>query len=305
MNNQWYPARHFPLDQDLMPLLKLLQSGNLPHRVTEESGQQCLWVLSPDHIPMIDDLCQRMAANDQAVQAAVDAIDTEFVGSNSGVSLSHSIFVLVDAVRRFPATAILLLLGLGGFLLIKFDPMLTWVSWLTLQPVQVVGDKLYLADIALTFERDQYWRLVTPIFLHFGPLHLIFNSLWVFELGRKIEAWRGSITLFTFALMIGVASNLGQYALAGPSLMGGLSGVVYGLLGFIWIHKKLNPDSSLTIQPGIVIFMLVWLVVGITGAIDVFIDGSVANAAHGFGLLAGVVLALIMQALNKTQAKPI
>ena len=72
-------------------------------------------------------------------------------------------------------------------------------------------------------------------------------------------------------------------------------------MGFIWIHKKLNPDSLLTIQPGIVIFMLVWLVIGITGAIDLLIDGSVANAAHGFGLLAGVVLALIMQALNKVR----
>ena len=301
MSNHWYPARHFPLDQDLMPLLKLLQRDSFPHRVTEESGQQCLWVLSPDHITMIDNLCQRMADNDQEVQAAVDAIDTEFDGSNSGFSLTHSVFVLVDAVRKFPVTSILLLLGLCGFLLVEFDQLFIWVSWLTLQPMQIVGDQLYLADIGLTFESGQYWRLISPIFLHFGAVHLIFNSLWVFELGRKIEAWRGSITLLTFTLVIGVASNLGQYWWSGPSLMGGLSGVIYGLLGFIWIHKKLNPDSLLTIQPGIVIFMLVWLVIGITGAIDLLIDGSVANAAHGFGLLAGVVLALIMQALNKVR----
>ena len=57
-------------------------------------------------------------------------------------------------------------------------------------------------------QHGHYWRLVTPIFLHFGWVHLIFNMLWLWELGRRIEYAVGSLHLLTVILFIGIASNL-------------------------------------------------------------------------------------------------
>lgn len=73
-------------------------------------------------------------------------------------------------------------------------------------------------------------------------------------------------------------------------MFGGMSGVVYALVGFIWIRHKIAPHPLFAVAPGIIGFMLFWLVFCMTGIVDVFIDGSVANAAHLGGLISGMLL---------------
>jgi len=76
-------------------------------------------------------------------------------------------------------------------------------------------------------------------------------------------------------------SNLVQYAWGGPNF-GGMSGVVYGLLGYIWVRGKLDPGSGLYLHQTTVIMMLVWLAFGFTGIL------SIANGAHLGGLVVGL-----------------
>jgi GlpG protein len=128
----------------------------------------------------------------------------------------------------------------------------------------------------------QLWRLITPIFIHFGLLHILFNMLWLRDLGSMIEGRQSSWLLAVLVLVIAVCSNLAQFWFAGP-VFGGMSGVVYGLLGYIWMRGKFDPASGLYVHPTTVTMMIIWFFACLVGIIP-----HVANAAHGAGLVLGL-----------------
>ena len=149
---------------------------------------------------------------------------------------------------------------------------------------------LYISEFVrpqfVEIQQGQLWRLVTPIFLHFGILHVLFNMLWLHTLGNQIEMRGGRRQLALLVLAIGAVSNVGQYVIAGPAF-GGFSGVVYGLLGYIWIMAQFQPESGYVMDRFTIGFMLVWLLLGMSGMFE-----GMANAAHLFGLLSGVLWGL-------------
>ena len=59
-----------------------------------------------------------------------------------------------------------------------------------------------------------------------------------------------------------------------------MSGVVYGLFGYVWIKSKLDPGDGFQIDPTIAMIMFVFFVICFTG-----IFGGVANWAHAGGLV--------------------
>jgi GlpG protein len=127
----------------------------------------------------------------------------------------------------------------------------------------------------------EVWRLITPIFLHFSFLHIFFNMLCLRDMGSMIESRQGSLMLLVLVLVFGLTSDMGQFLVAGPGF-GGMSGVIYGLMGYIWIRGKLDPGSGLYLHPSTVILMLIWFF-----ACFVFMMG-VANTAHAVGLVVGM-----------------
>ena len=127
----------------------------------------------------------------------------------------------------------------------------------------------------------ELWRLVTPIFLHFMVIHILFNMMWLWDLGGTVERIQSKGFLLFFVISIGILSNLIQYYSNGPAF-GGMSGVVYGLLGYTWI-RSLNVRSGYQLPKSIIGLMLAWLVLGYTGLI-----GAIGNAAHLSGLILGM-----------------
>lgn len=172
--------------------------------------------------------------------------------------------------------------------------------------ISIVNNPDSLNARTISLQRGEVWRVITPIFLHFGIIHILFNMWWLASLGSSIEKRYGMLSLGLLVLVSAVLPNMAQCMVPGawggsaPVVFnnhilvggGGMSGVVYGLLGFVWIKSAYDPKSGLYISDFNVIFMLAWLVaccfgpqlhqMGIT-----IIPDNVANWAHGIGLLVG------------------
>lgn len=140
----------------------------------------------------------------------------------------------------------------------------------------------------------QVWRFFSHALIHFSTLHILFNCLWWWILGGQLERHSGSSKLVQVFLISALISGFAQFWLHGPNF-GGLSGVVYALMGYIWWVGWLAPQRGLSIPKAYVIFMLAWLVLGFAQPFGM----SVANMAHLFGLVSGCALALLDAKLRR------
>ena len=274
------PVLRLPLSVDLGGFVKLLQRMQVPHRVSEEAGEQVLWV--PETIS--DDvrvLYQRFPAGDPDQQ--LDVPEQAPVTRPS----------FVQQVRHSPVTALVLLASLIVGAVTLLGENLQAMSWLTFLPFRVMGEYIQFTPLADTLASGQWWRLVTPMLIHFGILHLAMNGMWYWVLGRRIEARQGSINLLGLTLLFSLASNFAQYTYGGPGLFGGLSGVLYGLLGHCWIYQLLSPNPAYRLPRGVLVMMLVWLVLCLSGLVSMIGFGEIANAAHVGGLAIGCLTGLL------------
>ncbi|AZC30783.1 rhomboid family intramembrane serine protease [Pseudomonas chlororaphis] len=270
-----------PLNVDLSGFVKLLQRMQVPHRVSEEAGEQVLWV--PDAISEdVRSLYERFPAGDPEQQLDIP---------EAGAAMRRPGFV--EQLRRSPATALILLLSLIVAALTLLGENLGTLRWLTFLEFRVVGDYIQFTPLADSLAAGQWWRLVTPMLIHFGFLHIAMNGMWYWELGRRIEQRQGSINLLGLTLLFSLVSNYAQYLFSGPSLFGGLSGVLYGLLGHCWIYQLLSPNPAYRLPRGVLAMMLVWLLICMSGLISVIGFGEIANAAHVGGLLVGCLTGLL------------
>ena len=147
---------------------------------------------------------------------------------------------------------------------------------------EITGKKVLVGSKYEKAGTGQVWRLVTPILLHFGWMHFIFNLYWLYFLGGGMEGKLGTGRFLGFILLAAVLSNLGQYLLSGPNF-GGMSGVNYGLFGYLWIRGNRDPSFGLQLDQGTITMLLIWFAICFTGLV-----GPIANTAHTLGLVVGV-----------------
>lgn len=140
---------------------------------------------------------------------------------------------------------------------------------------------------------NEWWRLITPTFLHFSITHLAFNSLWIYILGSKIERMDGRALFVMVFFLTSVLSNAGQLLWSQQYMFGGLSGAVYGLLGYCFILELDKKKSRYNLPEALYLFMFIWLLVGFTGILNIFGFGNIANTAHLVGMIAGFIIGLI------------
>ena len=275
----------FPPGTDLAPVRDVLESHRIPFQLEEEGMVTILYVDSDAHIGEVTTLLREAVQRMEGRQ--------ERVGLRASPNLA-------EQFHRTPVMMVLLVLSIVGALIpYWFFPL---VHWLTFQDfTQISETRLAFSSLSEAMNRGQYWRLVTPIFLHFGIFHIVFNGLWIWELGRRVETLAGSGHFLMVVLATGVASNYGQYLWSGPSLFGGMSGVIFGLLGYIWIRHRISPHPGLVLPPGLIGIMIAYLLICMTGIIELVFGVGVANAAHTVGLLVGMLLGAIFGALSRSR----
>lgn len=152
-------------------------------------------------------------------------------------------------------------------------------------------------DLFYDIMHGQVWRLFTPMFLHADLMHILFNMLLLNWFGKLIESRRGTATLAWIVLISSPVANV--LPVVAPTALGGgvpaigFSGVGYALFGYLWIGSQIDPRRDLFISPSAVFFLLAWLVLGFTGALDQLVGGKIANWGHLGGLLVGMTMAYI------------
>ena len=141
--------------------------------------------------------------------------------------------------------------------------------------------------LLMSWERvqaGQAWRLFTPALIHFSLWHLLFNLLWLQDLGTVLEAKLGTARFAAVVAIVALVSNFSQYAVGGAGF-GGLSGVVYGVFGYLWVRGKRDFHFGVILSPMTSGLPLVFLALGIFGLL-----GRAASGAHLSGLVAGGAL---------------
>ncbi|MBW7472512.1 rhomboid family intramembrane serine protease [Marinobacter sp. F4218] len=260
-----------------------LSGQGVAHRITEENDHQVLWLENPEHAEPVLIALERFLAEPDLR----DAVERQhhspvFVRGRWQPSPRHAPVVLgliILAVIMIWVTA----MGRNEFAaaLMVIDPR--DFDWSTM-----AGRVDALAN---TLAGGQVWRLLTPDFLHFSWTHIIFNAVMLWFLGSQIEWFDGRGRLIVLFLGTSIFSNGLQYLVSGP-LFGGLSGVVYGILGYCWLSQRKVPRFHF--PPALVTFAVVWMVIGFTPFTEFLGLGRMANEAHLGGFVSGVALALIL-----------
>lgn len=269
----WRRVAEFPASRDLGQLSHWLKRRDYPHRFTIEGNSQVLWT---PHEELVEPLTA--IVNDFEAGLVFDSSEpaSEQIKSNLQLPQVYA-----------PVTIVLLLFSFTGSALFSFGE--NWIQYFTFyDPSPFFRSRTAFSAI---FE-GQIWRLITPIFLHFGFIHIAFNAMWLWYLGARLEQSLGSLVLMVAVVVIGLISNIAQALMSYPIPFGGMSGVVFGLLGFFWVVSKLRPHPELYMPPALFPIMMVLMLVSVFGVFDWMANAEVADTAHISGLVSGLLAGL-------------
>jgi GlpG protein len=284
-----YFVYQFKEAEDPKGLTEALWHHKVAHQIISKQGHNELWVLDPSQSPTVDQLMAIWKDDPSLLE------QTRPVFTSSSASKSRIFTELTLA----PVTAGLLIVTLLVAVVTKLGSDFTVVGYLSITPFDIKNGHIYFYTLSEVFSKGEYWRLFTPTLLHFSVLHIVFNTLWIWDIGRRIERQLGSILWSVGILIIAIISNVLQYEISGYPLFGGLSGVVYGVIGFAWLLPLFNKRWPIIISKQLMIFFIVWLAVGYTPFPEMLGLGSIANTAHSIGLLTGLALGVVYWVATK------
>lgn len=270
---------------NLLGFTQLLQKHGLAHRITEEAGQQLIWANSETDAELVRRALQKWSEQGAAVESP----------AKPKFQNQHLLSALKRGFGSSPVTlclfAICILVAVASALgarpdrvLFLFFPLLPTTSFLAM-----LGGINSLSALLQTF---------TPMFLHFGELHLIFNMLWLWYFGKQLENLQGKFLYIALVLITSFVSNVTQYLSSDYNNFGGMSGVVYGMVGYTFVLHSLMPRSPVMIERSMFIVFVIALV-----AMEVVASSWVATAAHIGGLVSGCAFAVLVAAFYRLVLK--
>jgi GlpG protein len=287
-----YFVYRFLESEDPALLAEALWRHKVAHQIVLNDGKNELWLQKPSHLAIVEQLISIWKESPTSLKNYQYANDSSLTTPKKNVT---------SQLKKTPVTILLLLIALVVAAVTKLGSDLSTVSYFTISPFEITNNQIYFYQLSEVFSRNEYWRLFTPALLHFSVLHLVFNTLWIWDIGRKLEFLLGSIVWSVGVVIVAILSNVLQYEISGYPLFGGLSGVVYGVIGFAWLLPVLNKQWPTIISKQLMVFFTVWLGVGYTPIPEAIGLGSIANTAHSIGLIAGLLLGFVYGAFTRNR----
>ncbi|WP_181884663.1 rhomboid family intramembrane serine protease [Neobacillus piezotolerans] len=176
-------------------------------------------------------------------------------------------------IRYYPLVSAIVAINLFFYLatILPIFPNYWFISTFT-------GVNLYIAE-------GELWRLVTPIFMHAGFSHVLFNSFSLVLFGPGLEKMLGGVKFLAVYFVSGIAANFATYILEPMTFSHvGSSGAIFGLFGY-YIAIVLLRKKGMSRQDSQLILTIAAISVVMT-----FLQPNINITAHLFGLLAGFLL---------------
>lgn len=240
----------------------------------------------------------------EASSSAYSAILRSPIDQNLMYDYPHAFEILDKIIRLYGADKLSnpdQLPYEGKFLLEQFSHTPYWKGAydLVLKDVKLpLEDWRIDAPLFEKIRQGQFWRLVTPIFLHADVFHIFFNMLWLIVLGKQIEQRAGPWKYLMLILISAIFSNTMQYLMGGPTFLG-FSGVLCAMLTFIWMRQRKAPWEGYQLQKATIAFMMIFIFAVAGLQVVAFIaeltlgetfSPGIANTAHLSGAAIGALL---------------
>ncbi|HLJ82626.1 MAG TPA: rhomboid family intramembrane serine protease [Candidatus Eremiobacteraceae bacterium] len=181
---------------------------------------------------------------------------------------------------------------------------LCWVAFLYDLAVtggdQPAGPLVSLGQIVpVLIQQGQWWRLITSGFIHYGILHIAFNSYALFQVGLLVEYVYGSARYFAIYMVALVAGGFAAYysTIGTNDATAGASGAIMGVFGAMAVLGfKLPHARSVLLRSAL---MPIVLTLG-----NGFVNSGISNAGHIGGLIGGVAVAWILTPARLKELAP-
>ena len=136
------------------------------------------------------------------------------------------------------------------------------------------------------------WGLITTIFIHGSALHLIFNMLWLLQLGRMLETSLHPLTYLAFIVGAAAVGSGCEVLISGsPGI--GMSGVVYAMFALMWAGRGMYPAWAAIATRENLRFLVGWAILCIVATYIPIFHIGVANGAHVGGFLFGLCIGFL------------
>ncbi|MGE6632105.1 rhomboid family intramembrane serine protease [Bacillus sp. NPDC077027] len=177
-------------------------------------------------------------------------------------------------IRSYPIVTTILALQIGLWLVFSIP-----IPIIQLGQDSLVGFNYGIAE-------GEWWRLLTPVFLHAGLTHVLFNSMSLFLFAPALEQMLGKIRFLLIYLGSGIIGNLGTYWVEPLNYVHvGASGAIFGLFG-VYLYLVLFQPSMMDRGNSQVILTILAVSVIMT-----FVNSNINIMGHLFGLIGGMLLA--------------
>jgi rhomboid protease GluP len=135
----------------------------------------------------------------------------------------------------------------------------------------------------------QWWRLITSGFLHYGILHIAFNSYALFQVGILVEYVYGSARFFVIYFVALIAGGLAAYysTIGSDNATAGASGAIMGVFGAMGVLGFKIPHARAALLQSAIFPIVLTLGNGL-------LNTGISNAGHIGGLIGGVLVAVVM-----------